>query len=1011
MIHSIQFVKVRIFVCQIVTRRSPFFRCVSIHRKSESSFLLLSYYLGIDRIIDSSLSPSFTHGNTQREIQAPKLIQALRIKNELSMMLFSIPFVVFTLLSSQTTRTTTKRNKKPYIKTDHAMLRNHLKDKTNSIVWIDLENVRGKSGFEMSHWELVERTTQWIRFHELEHQVVLVADHGSEAVGYYLPSRCFSILFAGPHEKADDVIAHTIGKMTGTGNSVVVTADGELQSRCRKQHSSSSSSSPSMTSHSLYIMDPIKFLDDLELAAAVATEEEEATTTDVFVSSNDKDDNNSNTAASPKNNKQMERQLEHEIKLRGQLLDLEIQLGRKKKTMTNKRRQKLNTKINLLRQKLALQGPSLLDQITSINNSSGNQSTKTTTIDPEQQELLLNKWRDIRRTGKNRREQTGDRVVYAEQLRRQILKAEEETIVTMADLVEAQIEQDEKQPSPLVPSASVVWHHMMRNGYKNVDDGDSSSSSSSSVPIEYSGMISNVETHQNGIEEEDWKSIHPAKVSTYELLNPPKSSSLPLPSSKLSKSLNKLKVVVVSDTHGFEGQMIDPESMNDILPEGDLLLHLGDFAYEGGGDGNERRYSKHRSLKAFDAWLAKQPHTFKIVVRGNHDPWTCDFPLSGAWYITKPIDAISIGNCDGLNKEFELAVIPYGSPRQLMAASSSKSSSSMISKSCDILATHVPPLLKGRSGLDKTYSGKHVGSAFLTKAVRGMGSNAPRVWFCGHIHEGRGIERNAFGGSTTIINAANANSGRATHLQHGPVVVQLTARAKKGAATFASNKQNHDNGLEILEMEDKTIDNVPSNQEFFQTSSSSSSSSTKGDSTSELLMAIDIGLKSGVALYNRQGALVRYEQFYFERDTLQRDAQELIQEWERDCNEETTFDEIQFKVTHIAMEGADAYMLNAWAEAAPNRSILRVSPEEWRSDLLTAKEKKSGHNAKASSRLIARQIVGDFGMMEQHSGKFKTDVAEAVVMGFYVARKLGWIQREPPVRRYTNGNIVVPRNV
>jgi len=50
-------------------------------------------------------------------------------------------------------------------------------------------------------------------------------------------------------------------------------------------------------------------------------------------------------------------------------------------------------------------------------------------------------------------------------------------------------------------------------------------------------------------------------------------------------------------------------------------------------------------------------------------------------------------------------------------------------------------------------------------------------------------------------------------------------------------------------------------------------------------------------------------------------------------------------------------------------------------------------------------------MMEQHSGKFKTDVAEAVVMGLYVARKLGWITREPAVRRYTNGAIMVPKQV
>lgn len=209
-------------------------------------------------------------------------------------------------------------------------------------------------------------------------------------------------------------------------------------------------------------------------------------------------------------------------------------------------------------------------------------------------------------------------------------------------------------------------------------------------------------------------------------------------------------------------------------------------------------------------------------------------------------------------------------------------------------------------------------------------------------------------------------------------------------------------------MEDKSIDLAPSNQKFFE--------NPTNDNVNDLLLAVDIGLKSGVALYNRQGALVRYEQFYFDRNTLASDAEELVQQWENDINNETDlameYDDVgnkPWKITHIAMEGADAKLMNAWADAAPNRSILRVSPEEWRSGLLVAKERKSGPDAKAASRLIARQIVGDFGVMEQHSGKFKTDVAEAVVMGFYVARKLGWITREPAVQRYTNGVIMVPK--
>jgi hypothetical protein len=47
--------------------------------------------------------------------------------------------------------------------------------------------------------------------------------------------------------------------------------------------------------------------------------------------------------------------------------------------------------------------------------------------------------------------------------------------------------------------------------------------------------------------------------------------------------------------------------------------------------------------------------------------------------------------------------------------------------------------------------------------------------------------------------------------------------------------------------------------------------------------------------------------------------------------------------------------------------------------------------------------------MDEHTGKFQTDVAESVCLGMYVSRRLGWIeQREPVIRRYTNGNIIIP---
>ena len=48
-----------------------------------------------------------------------------------------------------------------------------------------------------------------------------------------------------------------------------------------------------------------------------------------------------------------------------------------------------------------------------------------------------------------------------------------------------------------------------------------------------------------------------------------------------------------------------------------------------------------------------------------------------------------------------------------------------------ILLSHAPPYRY----LDKIYSGKHIGSKFLLKAIK---KNSPKLVLCGHIHEAKG---------------------------------------------------------------------------------------------------------------------------------------------------------------------------------------------------------------------------------------------------------------------------------
>ena len=177
-----------------------------------------------------------------------------------------------------------------------------------------------------------------------------------------------------------------------------------------------------------------------------------------------------------------------------------------------------------------------------------------------------------------------------------------------------------------------------------------------------------------------------------------------------------------------------------------------------------------------------------------------------------------------------------------------------------------------------------------------------------------------------------------------------------------------------------------------------------------LLLAIDLGLKMGASLFSSDGALIRYEYFALgSQDELLELAPRLLREWEADLPATDAG-----SISHVAIEGGDPPLWDAWESAVGGlRStppqLLSVSPHQWRAELLTPKERKSGFAAKEAARLIARQVVDDYGRMERHSGPFKTDAAEAVLVGLHVARGLGWVQRSQPVRRYSNGQPVVPK--
>ena len=71
---------------------------------------------------------------------------------------------------------------------------------------------------------------------------------------------------------------------------------------------------------------------------------------------------------------------------------------------------------------------------------------------------------------------------------------------------------------------------------------------------------------------------------------------------KLSFSKGYLRVVCLSDTHGVDLDAIE-------IPDGDILIHAGDFSKTGELEHAEKLNTLFGTL----------PHRYKIVIAGNHD--------------------------------------------------------------------------------------------------------------------------------------------------------------------------------------------------------------------------------------------------------------------------------------------------------------------------------------------------------------------------------------------------------
>jgi Icc-related predicted phosphoesterase len=200
-----------------------------------------------------------------------------------------------------------------------------------------------------------------------------------------------------------------------------------------------------------------------------------------------------------------------------------------------------------------------------------------------------------------------------------------------------------------------------------------------------------------------------------------------------------MKLVLISDTHTMHEDL--------VLPQGDILIHSGDFTGRG----------KPHEVEEFFGWLERQSKNFKhiVFIAGNHE---LSFDYKSTWVV----DAIkSLPTNVHYLEDSEIIIDDikfYGSPWQpeffdwafnLPRGKKLEEKWEMIPNDTDVLITHGPPMYI----LDYTLRDMiNVGCLALYNKVIQI---KPKLHVFGHIHEGYGIKEQD---GTTFANASSATA-------------------------------------------------------------------------------------------------------------------------------------------------------------------------------------------------------------------------------------------------------------
>ncbi len=147
------------------------------------------------------------------------------------------------------------------------------------------------------------------------------------------------------------------------------------------------------------------------------------------------------------------------------------------------------------------------------------------------------------------------------------------------------------------------------------------------------------------------------------------------------------------------------------------------------------------------------------------------------------------------------------------------------------------------------------------------------------------------------------------------------------------------------------------------------------------LLAVDLGLRTGLALYGGDGRLRRYGSHNFgSAARLRRGAPAVLAE--------------PGDLEWVYIEGGGP-LADIWMREAERRGITArlVSAETWRRAILYEREQRNGEQAKRVADTLARRVIAWSGAPRPTA--LRHDTAEAILIGLWGVLEIGWLERLP----------------